>query len=123
MCNDPPTIQKIFSRIRNFSGEGSYPKTCGGVQIVHVRDVTTGYDSSRADLRSVSWFGFSGSEPRARSMFRIDAVANLKTPQKCCFPLIRLSVSSEGPSCDEEQSHDHLQPTERRGGHAENQRD
>lgn len=67
MCNDPPTIQKIFSRIRNFSGEGSYPKTCGGVQIVHVRDVTTGYDSSRADLRSVSWF-----------------VANLKTPQKCC---------------------------------------
>ncbi|XP_070684976.1 glucose 1,6-bisphosphate synthase [Pempheris klunzingeri] len=53
VCNDPPTIQKIFSRIRNFEGEGSYPKTCGGVQIVHVRDVTTGYDSSRADLRSV----------------------------------------------------------------------
>uniref|UniRef100_A0A3Q1ET40 Phosphoglucomutase 2-like 1 n=1 Tax=Acanthochromis polyacanthus TaxID=80966 RepID=A0A3Q1ET40_9TELE len=53
VCNDPPTIQKIFSRIRNFDGDGSYPKTCGGVQIVHVRDVTTGYDSSRADLRSV----------------------------------------------------------------------
>lgn len=53
VCNDPPTIQKIFSRIRNFDGDGSYPKTCGGVQIVHVRDVTTGYDSSRPDLRSV----------------------------------------------------------------------
>lgn len=53
ICNDPPTIQKIFGRIRNFDGEGSYPKTCGGVRIVHVRDVTTGYDSSQADLRSV----------------------------------------------------------------------
>uniref|UniRef100_A0A669D9C9 Phosphoglucomutase 2-like 1 n=1 Tax=Oreochromis niloticus TaxID=8128 RepID=A0A669D9C9_ORENI len=53
VCNDPPTIQRIFSRIRNFDGSGSYPKTCGGVQIVHVRDVTTGYDSSQPDLRSV----------------------------------------------------------------------
>ncbi|XP_045897369.1 glucose 1,6-bisphosphate synthase-like, partial [Micropterus dolomieu] len=53
VCNDPPTIQKIFSRIRNFDGEGSYPKTCGGVRIVHVRDATTGYDSSQPDLRSV----------------------------------------------------------------------
>lgn len=53
ICNDPPTIQRIFSRIRNFDGSGSYPKTCGGVQIVHVRDVTTGYDSSQPDLRSV----------------------------------------------------------------------
>uniref|UniRef100_A0A8C4DWX3 Phosphoglucomutase 2 like 1 n=1 Tax=Dicentrarchus labrax TaxID=13489 RepID=A0A8C4DWX3_DICLA len=52
VCNDPPTIQKIFSRIRNFDGEGSYPKTCGGEQIVHIRDVTTGYDSSQPDLRS-----------------------------------------------------------------------
>ncbi len=53
ICEDPPTIQKIFSRIRNFDGEGLYPKTCGGVQIVHIRDVTTGYDSSQPDLRSV----------------------------------------------------------------------
>lgn len=53
ICSDPPTIQRIFGRIRNFDGSGSYPKTCGGVQIVHVRDVTTGYDSSQPDLRSV----------------------------------------------------------------------
>ncbi|XP_014836546.1 PREDICTED: glucose 1,6-bisphosphate synthase isoform X1 [Poecilia mexicana] len=52
-CNDPPTIQRIFSRIRNFAGDGSYPKACGDIGIVHVRDVTTGYDSSRPDLRSV----------------------------------------------------------------------
>ncbi|KAM8903654.1 LOW QUALITY PROTEIN: glucose 1,6-bisphosphate synthase-like [Spinachia spinachia] len=53
VCDDPPTIQNIFQRIRHFEGEASYPKTCGGVQIVHIRDVTTGYDSSRPDLRSV----------------------------------------------------------------------
>uniref|UniRef100_A0A7N8Y7X8 Phosphoglucomutase 2 like 1 n=1 Tax=Mastacembelus armatus TaxID=205130 RepID=A0A7N8Y7X8_9TELE len=53
VCNHPPTIQRIFSRIRNFDSEGSYPKTCGGAQIIHVRDVTTGYDSSQPDLRSV----------------------------------------------------------------------
>ncbi|CAG02150.1 unnamed protein product [Tetraodon nigroviridis] len=53
ICKDPPTIKSIFNRIRNFGGQGSYPKTCSGVQIVHVRDVTTGYDSSQPDLRSV----------------------------------------------------------------------
>ncbi|XP_062416904.1 glucose 1,6-bisphosphate synthase isoform X3 [Pungitius pungitius] len=53
VCDDPPTIQNIFHRIRNFDGEASYPKACGGVRIVDVRDVTTGYDSSRPDLRSV----------------------------------------------------------------------
>uniref|UniRef100_A0A674N272 Phosphoglucomutase 2-like 1 n=1 Tax=Takifugu rubripes TaxID=31033 RepID=A0A674N272_TAKRU len=53
VCEDPPTINSIFSRIRNFGGTGSYPKTCSGIQIVHVRDVTTGYDSSQPDLRSV----------------------------------------------------------------------
>ncbi|XP_029964127.1 glucose 1,6-bisphosphate synthase [Salarias fasciatus] len=52
-CHDPSTIKRIFSRIRNFDGESSYPKTCNGVQIVHVRDVTTGYDSSQPDHRSV----------------------------------------------------------------------
>ncbi|XP_023817470.1 glucose 1,6-bisphosphate synthase isoform X2 [Oryzias latipes] len=52
ICRDPPTIQRIFSRIRNFDGAELYPKTCGGVPVVHVRDVTTGYDSSQPDLRS-----------------------------------------------------------------------
>ncbi|KAM9820291.1 glucose 1,6-bisphosphate synthase [Neosynchiropus ocellatus] len=52
-CADPHTIRTIFARIRNFGGEGSYPTVCGGVRIAQVRDVTTGYDSSRPDLRSV----------------------------------------------------------------------
>lgn len=53
VCHDPPTIQKIFWRIRNFDGEGLYPKMCGGIPVVHIRDVATGYDSSQPDLRSV----------------------------------------------------------------------
>ncbi|XP_061916804.1 glucose 1,6-bisphosphate synthase isoform X3 [Entelurus aequoreus] len=53
ICNDAATVHKIFARIRDFDGRGSYPDTCGGVRIVHVRDVTTGYDSSQPDCRSV----------------------------------------------------------------------
>ncbi|KAG7464250.1 glucose 1,6-bisphosphate synthase [Solea senegalensis] len=77
ICKDPPTIQKIFSRIRNFDGEGSYPKTCGGVQIVHVRDITTGYDSSKADLRSV--FPVSRSSHMITFTLQNGIVATLRT--------------------------------------------
>lgn len=55
LCDDPPTIQRIFSRLRSFgSSDGSYPQHCGGVPVLQVRDVTTGYDSSQPDCRSVS---------------------------------------------------------------------
>lgn len=53
VCNDPHTVQRIFSRIRNFQGPDSYPQTCGALQVLHVRDCTRGFDSSRADQRSV----------------------------------------------------------------------
>ncbi|XP_075871005.1 glucose 1,6-bisphosphate synthase isoform X1 [Nelusetta ayraudi] len=54
LCDDPPTIQRIFSRLRSFGGsDGSYPQHCGGVPVLQVRDVTTGYDSSQPDRRSV----------------------------------------------------------------------
>lgn len=53
ICNDPPTVKRIFSRLRNFEGECTYPKFCGGYSITHVRDVTTGYDSSHPDKRCV----------------------------------------------------------------------
>lgn len=56
MCNDPPTINKIFSRLRNFEGQGVYPGLCGGYCITHIRDVTTGYDSSRPDKKCVGPF-------------------------------------------------------------------
>ncbi|XP_062408606.1 glucose 1,6-bisphosphate synthase [Sardina pilchardus] len=53
ICNDPPTVKRIFTRLRNFEGENVYPKSCGGYNIVNVRDVTTGYDSSRPDQKCV----------------------------------------------------------------------
>lgn len=53
ICNDPPTIHKIFSRLRNFGGPGVYPESCGDYCITHIRDVTTGYDSSQPDKKCV----------------------------------------------------------------------
>uniref|UniRef100_A0A8C8FJE2 Phosphoglucomutase 2-like 1 n=1 Tax=Oncorhynchus tshawytscha TaxID=74940 RepID=A0A8C8FJE2_ONCTS len=49
ICYDPPTVKRIFTRLRNFEGENTYPRSSGGHSIVDVRDVTTGYDSSQPD--------------------------------------------------------------------------
>jgi phosphomannomutase len=44
ICRSQPTIDKIFGAIRK---DGNYPKKVGEVDIVHVRDLTTGFDSSK----------------------------------------------------------------------------
>ena len=49
LCFDPPTILTIFRALR----DNGYPSTCGKYKIVDVRDVTTGYDSSFEDKKSV----------------------------------------------------------------------
>uniref|UniRef100_A0A4W5Q5K0 Phosphoglucomutase 2-like 1 n=1 Tax=Hucho hucho TaxID=62062 RepID=A0A4W5Q5K0_9TELE len=49
ICHDPPTVKRIFTRLRTFEGENTYPRSSGGHSIVAVRDVTTGYDSSQPD--------------------------------------------------------------------------
>ncbi|XP_055752521.1 glucose 1,6-bisphosphate synthase isoform X1 [Salvelinus fontinalis] len=49
ICHDPATVKRIFTRLRNFEGENTYPRSSGGHSIVDVRDVTTGYDSSQPD--------------------------------------------------------------------------
>ncbi|KAI0340695.1 hypothetical protein BDW22DRAFT_1360127 [Trametopsis cervina] len=51
VCTDPPTIDKIFTRIRNYDGSGTttsphYPNTLAGLNITSVRDLTIGYDST-----------------------------------------------------------------------------
>ncbi|KAI0075472.1 hypothetical protein K474DRAFT_1624431 [Panus rudis PR-1116 ss-1] len=51
ICNDPPTIDRIFTRIRNFDGQAtvdrpSYPKSIAGLTVTAVRDLTVGYDSA-----------------------------------------------------------------------------
>ncbi|XP_067889104.1 glucose 1,6-bisphosphate synthase isoform X2 [Heterodontus francisci] len=52
-CYDPATIKKIFDRLRNYGSENQYPHLCGSFEILHVRDVTTGYDSSQPNKKSV----------------------------------------------------------------------
>ncbi|KII88880.1 hypothetical protein PLICRDRAFT_159795 [Plicaturopsis crispa FD-325 SS-3] len=51
ICSDPPTIDAIFARIRNFDGSAtgdspSYPKSIAGLNVTRVVDLTTGYDSA-----------------------------------------------------------------------------
>ncbi|CAL1703944.1 unnamed protein product [Somion occarium] len=51
VCNDPPTIDRIFTRLRNYDGKGlppkpSYPSSIADLTIIAVRDLTIGYDSS-----------------------------------------------------------------------------
>ncbi|KAJ8266579.1 hypothetical protein GJAV_G00132090 [Gymnothorax javanicus] len=53
ICRDPPTIKRIFTRLRNWEGDAAYPKSCRGYSISHIRDVTTGYDSSQPNQKCV----------------------------------------------------------------------
>lgn len=53
ICNDPNTMDRIFSRIRDFNGSGTYPQTCGSSEIRAVRDIGRGYDSRHDDQRSI----------------------------------------------------------------------
>ncbi|XP_036418899.1 glucose 1,6-bisphosphate synthase isoform X1 [Colossoma macropomum] len=77
VCNDPPTVKRIFSRLRNFEGEGVYPKTCGGYSIAHIRDVTTGYDSGQPNKKSV--LPVSKSSQMITFTFHNGIVATLRT--------------------------------------------
>ncbi|XP_062872749.1 glucose 1,6-bisphosphate synthase [Trichomycterus rosablanca] len=77
ICNDPMTVKRIFSRLRNFEGEGVYPKICGGYSIDHIRDVTTGYDSSQPDQKCV--LPLSKSSQMVTFTFQNGIVATLRT--------------------------------------------
>ncbi|RXW24163.1 hypothetical protein EST38_g1705 [Candolleomyces aberdarensis] len=48
ICNEPPKIDAIFHRLRNFTGQEkdrSYPETIGNLPITSIVDLTLGYDS------------------------------------------------------------------------------
>ena len=49
LCFDPPTIVTMFRALR----DKGYPTHCGEYKIVGIRDVTTGYDSSFEDKKSI----------------------------------------------------------------------
>ncbi|KAG5645035.1 hypothetical protein DXG03_007214 [Asterophora parasitica] len=49
ICTDPPTIDKIFARVRSYDATApspSYPRSIGGLAVTSVIDLTTGYDST-----------------------------------------------------------------------------
>ena len=50
LCYNPHTILQIFTRLRT---DGNYPITCGPYNVLNVRDVTVGYDSSRGDNKCI----------------------------------------------------------------------
>ncbi|XP_029445388.1 phosphoglucomutase-2 isoform X2 [Rhinatrema bivittatum] len=53
ICNDPKTIKRLFENLRNYKGDGTYPKSCGKFEVSGIRDLTTGYDSSQPDKRAI----------------------------------------------------------------------
>lgn len=55
ICHEPPVIKRIFTRLRNFKdASDTYPDGLldGKYKIVGTRDLTTGYDSTRADKKA-----------------------------------------------------------------------
>ncbi|CAH0474243.1 unnamed protein product [Peronospora belbahrii] len=72
-CNGPVTIRAIFECLRN---GGRYWESCG-FAITHVRDLTTGYDSSQPDKRAV--FPVSSSTVMITYPFANGCVATLHT--------------------------------------------
>uniref|UniRef100_A0A673G5R3 Phosphoglucomutase 2 n=1 Tax=Sinocyclocheilus rhinocerous TaxID=307959 RepID=A0A673G5R3_9TELE len=53
ICRNQDTIKQMFECLRNYDGENSYPKECGGFAITAVRDLTTGYDSNQPDNKAI----------------------------------------------------------------------
>ncbi|KAG7471120.1 hypothetical protein MATL_G00121090 [Megalops atlanticus] len=77
ICHDPPTVKRIFNRLHNFDSENKYPSSCGGYSIAHIRDVTTGYDSSQPDKKCV--LPVSKSSQMVTFTFQNGIVATLRT--------------------------------------------
>nr|XP_031316184.1 glucose 1,6-bisphosphate synthase isoform X2 [Camelus dromedarius] len=77
LCYDPTTIKSIFERLRNFDSPKEYPKFCGTFPILHVRDVTTGYDSSQPNKKSV--LPMSKNSQMITFTFQNGCVATLRT--------------------------------------------
>uniref|UniRef100_A0AAV1VDX1 Phosphoglucomutase n=1 Tax=Peronospora matthiolae TaxID=2874970 RepID=A0AAV1VDX1_9STRA len=73
-CYDPVKIRAIFERLRN---GGKYWDSCGDYAISHVRDLTTGYDSSQPDKRAV--LPVSSSTEMITYTFANGCVATLRT--------------------------------------------
>ncbi|KAK1792535.1 hypothetical protein P4O66_012473 [Electrophorus voltai] len=77
ICHEQETIRRLFERLRNYSGENSYPTECRGFPITGVRDLTTGYDSSQTDHKAI--LPTSKSSQMITFTFANGGVATLRT--------------------------------------------
>ncbi|XP_078457241.1 phosphopentomutase [Lampetra planeri] len=91
ICHEPPTIVRMFERLRNRagaeeqdgasggggSGRAAYPTRCGPYEIAHVRDLTTGHDSAQADKRAL--LPSSSSSQMITFTFANGCVATMRT--------------------------------------------
>lgn len=50
LCYDPEKMRVVFDGIRN---NGNYPTKCGEFPILHIRDLTTGYDSVQPNKKAI----------------------------------------------------------------------
>ncbi|XP_017835874.1 glucose 1,6-bisphosphate synthase [Drosophila busckii] len=81
ICRSQSTIKKIFNRLRTFDDgqENTYPTSVldGDYEIEHVRDLTTGYDSSTSDKKAV--LPVSSSTQMITFTFKNGVVITLRT--------------------------------------------
>ncbi|XP_022221634.2 phosphoglucomutase-2 [Drosophila obscura] len=81
ICRCPPVIERIFHRLRNFDDDqpNTYPKSIlnGTYEIEHVRDLTTGYDSSTSDKKAT--LPTSSSSQMITFTFKNGVVVTLRT--------------------------------------------
>lgn len=80
ICHEQETIKCIFERLRNFNGKpNEYPTNIlgGKYPIVGVRDLTTGYDSSKSDKKAV--LPTSKSSQMITFLFKNGLVTTLRT--------------------------------------------
>ncbi|KAF0690105.1 Aste57867_18499 [Aphanomyces stellatus] len=73
-CYDPPTVQRIFKRLRN---EGHYWHAVGGYRIETIRDLSTGFDSAQPDNRAI--LPVSSASEMITYSFANGVVATLRT--------------------------------------------
>ncbi|NXP81669.1 PGM2L synthase, partial [Ramphastos sulfuratus] len=76
LCYDPGTTEGIFERLRNFGCPQTYPGSCGAFGILHLRDLSRGYDSSQPAGTAV--LPTSGSSQMLTFTFANGAVATLR---------------------------------------------
>eukprot|EP01113_Clastostelium_recurvatum_P029937 TRINITY_DN3624_c0_g1_i7.p1 TRINITY_DN3624_c0_g1~~TRINITY_DN3624_c0_g1_i7.p1 ORF type:complete len:202 (+),score=67.27 TRINITY_DN3624_c0_g1_i7:445-1050(+) len=104
-CYDPAKLESIFQAIRNFNGTGTYPTEIGEIKVARVRDLTTGYDSSTPDNKTV--LPPSSSTQMITFYFENGCVATLRGSGT--EPKLKYYIELSGPvPADVERVIDHM---------------